>query len=261
MNSSSAALAPIISTDGLFLSILPGSFFIAGTLTALPASRVTLLQNSTNYVSLNTTSGTLEVNQTGFATSGSYPIAVVVTGVSGIQSMTDSRPDLFFVASSSPGGDDTELQFNDGGNLGGIEQSSWDKTSQNLDIFTTIEQGSVNLGCQDSEGALVELTLLANSAVHNTSVGMTYLSADETVSSTISCTEGHARVESTSTINISCLKPGAISIGTASDTIGFFGAAGTTLPTITGSRGGNVALASLLTALAGLGLIVDDSTA
>ena len=32
-------------------------------------------------------------------------------------------------------------------------------------------------------------------------------------------------------------------------------------PTVTGARGGNAALASLLSALAGLGLIVDGSTA
>ncbi|MFE9064958.1 hypothetical protein [Streptomyces violaceusniger] len=42
---------------------------------------------------------------------------------------------------------------------------------------------------------------------------------------------------------------------------GFFGAATTTRPTVTGSRDGNAALASLLTALAQLGLIVDNTTA
>lgn len=43
--------------------------------------------------------------------------------------------------------------------------------------------------------------------------------------------------------------------------IGFFSAAVTTKPTVTGSRGGNAALASLLTALATLGLITDSTTA
>lgn len=43
--------------------------------------------------------------------------------------------------------------------------------------------------------------------------------------------------------------------------LGFFGASTTTKPAITGSRGGNAALASLLTALAGLGLITDSTTA
>ncbi len=43
--------------------------------------------------------------------------------------------------------------------------------------------------------------------------------------------------------------------------IGFYGTAPATKPTVTGSRGGNAALASLLTALAGQGLITDSSTA
>lgn len=43
--------------------------------------------------------------------------------------------------------------------------------------------------------------------------------------------------------------------------IGFFASAGTTKQTVTGSRGGNAALASLLTALAGYGLITNSSSA
>ena len=42
---------------------------------------------------------------------------------------------------------------------------------------------------------------------------------------------------------------------------GFFGSTGTSKQTITGSRGGNAALASLLTALANTGLITDSTTA
>ena len=45
-----------------------------------------------------------------------------------------------------------------------------------------------------------------------------------------------------------------------STTIGFFGATPAAKPTVTGSRGGNAALASLLTALATLGLITDSSS-
>ena len=42
--------------------------------------------------------------------------------------------------------------------------------------------------------------------------------------------------------------------------VGFYGSAPVAKPTVTGSRGGNAALASLLTALANLGLITDNST-
>jgi hypothetical protein len=44
-------------------------------------------------------------------------------------------------------------------------------------------------------------------------------------------------------------------------TAGFFGATPVAKPTVTGSRGGNAAVASLLTALANLGLITDGSSA
>ena len=42
--------------------------------------------------------------------------------------------------------------------------------------------------------------------------------------------------------------------------LGFFGGPTSTQQTVTGSRGGNAALASLLTALAGMGLIIDGTT-
>lgn len=43
--------------------------------------------------------------------------------------------------------------------------------------------------------------------------------------------------------------------------VGFYNTTPAAKPTVTGSRGGNAALASLLTALAGLGLITDSSSA
>jgi hypothetical protein len=50
-------------------------------------------------------------------------------------------------------------------------------------------------------------------------------------------------------------------LGTTAGTIGFYGGAGAVKPAITGSRGGNAALASLLTQLAALGLITNSTTA
>lgn len=47
----------------------------------------------------------------------------------------------------------------------------------------------------------------------------------------------------------------------ADNSMGFFGAAGGSRPTITGSRGGNVALANTLANLAALGLVTDATTA
>ena len=44
------------------------------------------------------------------------------------------------------------------------------------------------------------------------------------------------------------------------DPVGFHGAAPTARPAVTGSRGGNAALTSLLTALAAKGLIIDSTS-
>lgn len=50
-------------------------------------------------------------------------------------------------------------------------------------------------------------------------------------------------------------------VGKSGGGLGFYGSAGGTIPTITGSRGGNAALASFLTQMAGIGLLVDGTTA
>ena len=50
---------------------------------------------------------------------------------------------------------------------------------------------------------------------------------------------------------------GALAVGGG---VGFNGTAPGATPAVTGSRGGNEALASLLTALAGMGLITDGTT-
>jgi hypothetical protein len=54
--------------------------------------------------------------------------------------------------------------------------------------------------------------------------------------------------------------PSAIQIGTTTSAIGFFSQAAQTRRTVTGSKGGNSALASLLSALSAYGLIIDSTT-
>lgn len=51
------------------------------------------------------------------------------------------------------------------------------------------------------------------------------------------------------------------SLAGASSTLGFYGSAGTTRPTVSGAKGGDAALGSLIGALAALGLIVDATSA
>lgn len=53
---------------------------------------------------------------------------------------------------------------------------------------------------------------------------------------------------------------GPVIVAASGGTLGFYGHAPAAKPTVSGSRGSNAALASLLTALAGLGLLVDSSS-
>lgn len=53
---------------------------------------------------------------------------------------------------------------------------------------------------------------------------------------------------------------GGLVLGYPAGQLSFYGGSGITKPTVTGSRGGNAALASLLTQLANLGLITDSTT-
>ena len=52
----------------------------------------------------------------------------------------------------------------------------------------------------------------------------------------------------------------ALKLAGVGGSVGFYGAGGGTKPTVTGSKGANAALTSLLSALAGLGLITDSTT-
>ncbi len=101
MQTSSNAFAPYIDGGGLQLSVLPGVALIGTTPTTIIGQSIALTANTTNYVYLNLTSGTIEVNTSGF-TSGVYPIAVVTTLDSSLKTLMDSRTDVF--SSSSGGG-------------------------------------------------------------------------------------------------------------------------------------------------------------
>lgn len=85
--------------------------------------------------------------------------------------------------------------------------------------------------------------------------------------------DGNATVDSTAVVNLG-ISANTINIGTGSnvsvnggliqttnDSLAFFGATPIARTSVTGSRGGNAALASLLTNLALLGLITDSTTA
>lgn len=66
----------------------------------------------------------------------------------------------------------------------------------------------------------------------------------------------HLAIEANGTL----VAESAVKLAGASSALGFYGSAGAVKPTVTGSKGANAALGSLLTALASLGLITDSSS-
>jgi hypothetical protein len=66
--------------------------------------------------------------------------------------------------------------------------------------------------------------------------------------------------DSTTVIPGALRQHGDATIGAMDSTVGFFGEAGTSQPVVSGSRGGNALLGSLITHLANLGLIDDQTT-
>lgn len=65
----------------------------------------------------------------------------------------------------------------------------------------------------------------------------------------------------TTTDNVNIVLPGNAILGTdANSTLGFYGAAGTAKPTITGVAAAGSSIKVLITALAALGLVIDGTT-
>lgn len=141
----------------------------------------------------------------------------------------------------TPGGTDKAIQFNNNGVFGGnVTAMSFDGSSVE---FTASGSGAIICaGIGNTSGVLLQ-----GGNTGNALVSVHYQNAN-----TIDIING----ESGKAINLS----GAISLGQASDTIGFFATTPIGKPTVSGSRGGNAALASLLTALANLGLIINNSS-
>lgn len=109
----------------------------------------------------------------------------------------------------------------------------------NVGLYGTASGGQVNRALQTDAGDVL---------LNNTG-GTTTISGATTLSSTLDVT------------GTTTLKGTAVICDGTGDTLKFYGGTGATQQTITGSRGGNAALADLLTKLATLGLIVDGTSA
>jgi hypothetical protein len=110
----SNALAPTASEKGLQVAIGPASLWLNGSVTFSPFTFIFLSPNSTSYVYLNTSTGQIGVNTTGYS-SGNIPIATVVTSLLNVVTLVDTRPDFTNVGSSG-----TVYNFSDDETPGGV---------------------------------------------------------------------------------------------------------------------------------------------
>jgi hypothetical protein len=174
MINSFSALAPTIDQVGLQIGIGPASLWLNGSVSSVPFGFVFLSPNTTSYVYLNTTTGLVNVNTTG-VTTNNIPIATVVTNLTRVVTLVDTRPDYTNVGGGggSPGAvwaSATSTQtivptalkqfINASGNI------TLTLTPQNGQTYTVVNTGSGLVILQDlSSNILYEL--------ENTGVGVT----------------------------------------------------------------------------------------
>jgi Chaperone of endosialidase len=104
--------APSIGPPGLSIFVEAGVLLVGGSGMPVAAQAISLPANSTSFVYLNTNTGLVTSNPTGFPASNCWPIATVVTGLSGVVSLKDNRPDVGWPGSGTGG---TVTQVNTAG--------------------------------------------------------------------------------------------------------------------------------------------------
>jgi hypothetical protein len=159
----------------------------------------------------------------------------------------------------TPGGAGTQVQFNDSGSFGGNANLTFDKSTG---TFTVGPNGGNQLiVTPGAQGA----TLFSGASKFNyTSVTDTgfFVSAGEAGGTGTFAADAGMEFFLSSSGSMDFFGSGnniTMSI-TADDKLGFFNAAPIVKPTVSGSKGANAALTSLITALKNLGLITDTTT-
>ncbi len=139
-----------------------------------------------------------------------------------------------------------------GGGGGSVEVNLANNNYFTITTSGTLLRGSAApLILQDSSGnEEASLALGANGGV------LTIKSAAGAARGSVAATAVGLEITGTTILKL----VGDVTVAATGGKVGFYGATAVTKPTITGSRGGNAALADLLTQLATLGLIVDGSS-
>jgi hypothetical protein len=167
---------------------------------------------------------------------------------------------------TTPGGANTQVQFNDNGAFGGDARLTWNKATGSLSATigatgqVVIADAGPNVEIQVLPGAGATITLFAGTeqTTFTNNSGTAVTGKTFTVAVT-------ASMQFNAQTTMKFITPaGAVGLSlqvAATGRIGFYGAAPIVQPTVTGSKTGGAALASLLTQLALIGIIVDGTSA
>jgi hypothetical protein len=172
-------------------------------------------------------------------------------------------PQGTLAGTDAPGGADTAIQFSDGGIFGGQatdgsgapapQGMSWDKTTGQLTIVAA-PGGFSEIVAGPTSGMALQFD---NSPGNN----VITIGNDETNGTVVLIADGLLSISSESAsvqIQDQADNPMVEVGGTAR--LGFYGASTITKPTVTGAKGGNAALTSLIAQLVNLGLITDGTS-
>ena len=188
----------------------------------------------------------------------------------------------------SPGGADTEIQFNDGGDFGGNAAFTFDKTGPAFGVelsgaasAAVIAAGSTGFVGIDFNSSITDGASLTASETPSGGIFIQNAPTDDSGfvilghGPVAQSPDQQLKVDSDGvTIILSNGKnvamfgdgvtPSSFVVGQTGDKILFFNTGAAPSPavqqTVTGSKGGNAALASLITALTNYGLILDTTT-
>jgi hypothetical protein len=195
-------------------------------------------------------------------------IPVFTDGITITGDGTEAHP-LATLGGGVPAAPDKSVQFNSAGAFGGSPALIFDTTPGAEELvldFTADLAGSDFTVIANSASLNAGTTSAMKVDVGSTTPDMLQIVNAEPASAGILIKDtggGGVQIQSDVEVDISSdtAAPITIAIGNGTDLLGFFGAGGIAQPTVAGAKlPGDAVMASLLTALAALGLIIDTTT-
>jgi hypothetical protein len=160
----SNALTPSIDTIGLQVAIGPATLWLNGTVIISPFSYVYLSNNSTTYIYLNTTSGQIGANNSGYA-SGNIPIATVITNLTRVTSLIDTRPDFTNIGSATGSGGTVWADVSSSGTFVPTSLNQSINASGTISIALTAVAGQIYNVVNTGNG-VITLTTTASATIY-----------------------------------------------------------------------------------------------